>query len=329
MRVSETMPMTDREVRDYFKSRSSDGKLRDRAMHADRLLREIADAESGKVSIEADGTAAQRVDDVTFDALHNLFTNRTCALHVRNFVSSATCTVLNKWIMSKSQYMWKNTDMYYGLGLPVNSLHGPTANHCLRYFKQAIPTMRKIRETSKSLAPLDKLRLELDEAWPAGARISTDNPYRRKMFVGLARVMRPEGLVGAATATEGLIHVDAPVFGDAAQGVFSANVYLKMPPKGGELVVWNIAVKQNAQSRRKAVLVALLANAFSDDHREKVQSALRKILPSPIIIKPAAGDLIILNSGRPHAVRRFSQGLRITMQTFIAYQEGQTLQLFS
>ena len=41
------------------------------------------------------------------------------------------------------------------------------------------------------------------------------------------------------------------------------------------------------------------------------------------------GDLIILNSGRPHAVRGFEDGVRISMQTFISYRKDNILQLFS
>jgi hypothetical protein len=294
------------------------------------LRQTIAHAESEQVSVKPDRTRAHRADQLTFDALNSLFVNRSCAIHIPNFVPSATCRILNKWITSNlPNTKWKNTDMYYGLGLPVNTMLGPTANHCLRYLHQAIPTMRRIREASKRLAPLDKLRLELDEAWHFGARISTDNPYRRKMFVGLVRAMRPEGLVGKMTSTEGLIHVDAPVFVDGTQGVFSANVYLKVPPQGGELSIWNIALTDSAESTQNRVMAALLENAFSPEHRENVQSALRRMLPPPIVIKPTAGDLIILNAGRPHAVRGFSKGLRLSMQTFIAYQEGQPLLLFS
>jgi hypothetical protein len=294
------------------------------------MLRELCSfiEENGEQLIESDGTPVLKRKELDAESLRAMFHNEACALHIPQFVSKKTCTQLSRWMMTTSKITkWKTTDMYFGLGLPVQSMYGPRVENCLNYFRHAVPTMRRLREAVDGTVPLDKLRLELDEVWPTGAQVSADNPYNRKMFVGLGRVMRPEGAIGKDTKTEGLIHVDAPTRLDPDDGAFSANVYLQVPTEGGELAVWNVNERPNSTVGR--ILETLLRNAFYPDFRERIQRAMRTILPRPIEIKVKPGDLVIINTGRPHAVRGFSKGIRVTMQTFVTQKTGCPLQLYS
>jgi len=210
------------------------------------------------------------------------------------------------------------------------------------YFDGALACMRELREgnsssssttstsSSKSgqgqepipelpvLGPLDKLRLELDEIFPAGATVTKHPKDGRPFVAGLARVMQ-----GPTQHLEGFIHVDDihPISSD--EGLFSANLYLELPfTGGGELLIYDVEVRSRWEFYTNASALALLTHPG-----EAGQDILRSRLPKPKIIKPAPGDLILLSAQRPHAVAGFPLGTRVSIQSFLSYKKGQPLQL--
>lgn len=321
-------PMCDEELRAEFE-RQRDAKPPAKTP-TKRVTDVLAQLEAvDDVRLESDGAGVATCSELTPSALEDLFANRTCALRVPGFTDTNSCKELARWLADRPAQTWGNADTAYSAGIPLNALSW-SVDEAIAYFKEALPAMRAIRGAAKGLSPLDKLRLELDELWPSGATVSRDNPYRRKMLVGLARVMRPETLLDGITHIEGIIHTDSSMFLDSERGLFSANVYLDVPTSGGELNIFPVAMQQPEHLQKLVRVIAyLLQYSFDPVHRERVQRQLHALLPPPVTLTPSAGDLIVLNTGRPHAVRGFTEGTRVTLQAFARHEGARPLQLFS
>ncbi|NBD31407.1 MAG: hypothetical protein GVY17_00140 [Cyanobacteria bacterium] len=96
----------------------------------------------------------------------------------------------------------------------------------------------------------------------------------------------------------------------------AANIYLQTQPEGGELMLWDH--KCNTQTEY---------DALRDGDSYALDAT--KLSAPAISIKPEAGDLILFESTRVHAVRPGKCCSRITMSTFIGYNKNQPLQFFS
>jgi len=175
------------------------------------------------------------------------------------------------------------------------------------YFATSREVMRILRgEEGAILSPLDKLRLELDDAWPAGANVCKHEG--RPFLAGLPRVMH-----GPTKWLQGFCHVDDISPCVAGKGLFSANVYLETPPVGGNLEIWPVTWRSKEAFEKHFELIQLFT--MQD---EAAQTRLRALLPKPIEIQVLAGDLIILCAKRPHAVQGFAFGTRVSVQSFVS-----------
>lgn len=173
-----------------------------------------------------------------------------------------------------------------------------------RYWDHALEWVRELRACCQPvLSPIDKFRLELDEVWPCGATIQTLGG--RKMFVGLVRLFSD---LAYAEAHQDLLEWDAKSCDCTAdlEGQFSANIYLEMPPKGGELCIWNRSFNLEEYQKLQN------KNSYGIDG-----SSLRD---ESLCIAPQVGDLILFNSRNIHAVQPSIGGERITWSTFIGYR---------
>jgi len=178
-----------------------------------------------------------------------------------------------------------------------------------QYYAEAQRMRTTIRNTCfPYLSPIDKLRVELEEVWFAGARL--ENIHGQPMMVGIARMFED--------SFELPPHQDVlarDIVDNSSDGMLlsqlSANIYLREAKFGGELEIWGI----------KPSYQEFLKLACDDLHFDQ-----NKLPPSEVLYKPCAGDLVLFDSGRVHAVRPSKQGPRVSMSCFVGYR-GQNMPL--
>ncbi len=253
-------------------------------------------------------------------ALEALFNDEIYVLVVRNYVRGELSRKYGEIIFSSDElekYYYEVSDsgerksLFLGVsryGVSFSTTFGRPENspEKQKYYISALPNITRIRELfDPYLSPIDKLRLDLDELYVHGANIAQFE--NKKMFCGIARVTHCD-----LDLQERNPHVDSlpPEF--FLQRQFSANIYLSTPPVGGDLIVYPMKP----------------LSAQEVDDFEANQKLWSSKLPEGIRIKPNNGDLILINTRRPHAVTKFTDGTRVSLQTFIGVNENRPLQLW-
>ena len=218
------------------------------------------------------------------------------------------------------------------VGTPHNVAAAAGAGALESYFAGSVAQTRKWRRPASGggrelLGPLDKLRLELDEEWPEGCLLARDPSTRRPFLPGIPRIMRPPQRFDPAAQAQrwsrGFCHVDELDIMRRDRGLYSANVYLQCAPSGGELLVWPITFATRWDFYRHAATLSLCLS-----QERWAQEALWERLPPPVLVKVSEGDLVLLCTQRPHAVRGpVLGGTRVSMQGFLSFREGQPLRM--
>lgn len=169
-----------------------------------------------------------------------------------------------------------------------------------RYHDAAIPAIRDVRSMfHPHLAPVDRLRLELEELWPAGANLM--RLRGRACFVGAIRVFQPD-------KSEFYPHndaIDQETDAPEIEGILNqlvANIYLQMPEEGGALRLW-----LREPTPREAEIIV------------EVEGLEPETIEPPVLeIRPEAGDLIIFSPRMLHAVTPCRGKHRVGAAAFIA-----------
>jgi hypothetical protein len=250
--------------------------------------------------------------------LADLFRGEACLAIVKAFASPAMCARITEYVrhrVTASPYTHEVYEhgqvqhVYFGVdrvGVPFNSTLTvvDTARAREHYYAEALPTIRRLRAAAApELSPIDRLRLELDELWPRGAHIGSFEG--RSMFVGIVRAMQPSRSEGSELHP----HFDAlPASVARFDGQFAANIFVSVPPAGGELEVWDVPPFEPTG---------------------ELPDEWRLVGGEPVAVKPEVGDLILFNARKPHAIRRFSGCDRISVQTFIGYRQDGPLLLWN
>ena len=203
------------------------------------------------------------------------------------------------------------------VGVPLNEAYGAllapsdqsrSARALIDYQEAALPGIRRLRTAgAPDLGPIDRLRLELDEICPQGAQLAVIQG--QKAFAGIGRVVRATPNAGPGDPEPHMDVLPRSILELAAQ--LSAISYLRVPREGGELEVWDLAPRE------------------LQEHLQRFGGLRRAELPPPCRIEPRVGELILINTRLPHAIRPFSAGVRVVVQTFVGLRTNGALCLWN
>ena len=304
------------------KSNQEKWKIRDfiqRKIHKLQISKKLFKLfETHLKACESDGSMVIVEKKLSSDSLQALIVeNNACAIHVPGFCSSDIAESLSKRAIEEYTH-WKlggtiNTDMFYAGGSIPKEVADRSWADFHRYFGEWEDFICRQRAMSEGSWAVDRLRLELDEAWPSGTYLG--RYLGRKLRPAIMRIMHEENDFFSASK-HGLIHADDFPKLKSSWGTFSANIYLKIPEEGGELYIWSINLKKT-KGIRGYLSAQILAMIMNQGYVFDMQPEILKLLPPPHIIKPKSGDLVILHSGRPHSVAPVTKGVRVTNQSFI------------
>ncbi len=256
-------------------------------------------------------------EEIISEDIKKLVSSELSVLVIKNFYPKQVCRKIVKEVLSQPKDIEKYThevivdgkvhQEYFGvdrLGVPFNLTYNGNALAKKRYYHDVTRAHSNFRQLSKPLlAPIDLLRLQLDERYNLGATIASFEGL--KMRAGIIRITESK----YSHMSEEQPHFDAlPLKYAELNAQLAANIYLDVPEEGGELEVWDVQPLSPL---------------------DKTPSNWRNSLMEPIRIKPAEGDLIIFNCRMPHAIRSFKKGKRITAQVFIGIQQERPLQLWN
>ena len=238
----------------------------------------------------------------------------TLAILIKNFYPEDLSKKAAEKAISHSNvgsYGKKFASVVNRIGMPhVDTLENQSLLN--RYHSEAIPSIHDIRKLFyPSISPVDHLRLLLQELWPSGANIQQLN--EKTCFTGAIRLFAPK--VGTFIPHTDRIETenDAPELKDIA-GQLAANIYLNIPKQGGELCLWD----REATPEEEVVIKQLKG------------LDMESLSPPAIKLSPSAGDLIIFNSRKLHAVTPCVESTRVSMATFIGiYGENRPLTYWS
>ncbi|AXK79660.1 2OG-Fe(II) oxygenase [Pseudolabrys taiwanensis] len=247
-------------------------------------------------------------NEVTRGDLSELFNGTLTAIRIPDFYSPDAAAAISRALLKSDLHgTYENAPAIGRIGQSFFETQA-SDDAARRYKKNSIKWIRELRAgLHPHLTPIDRIRLEMEELWPAGAQLGTMNGT--KMFAGLARTFA-EG--SYAEPHQDILAWDAPTQPEAREitSQVAMNVYLTMPEAGGSLTLWDISYDQQEYDRRR----------IKDSYGLR-----REELPVPTAtLQPRVGELILFNATKVHAVEIIQRGQRVTWSCFIGYRNDQS-----
>ncbi|WP_306031425.1 2OG-Fe(II) oxygenase [Stappia sp. MMSF_3263] len=238
--------------------------------------------------------------ELTAESIRKLVAKNIDAIHVPGFYPSDLSAEFSRRIAGHSDLeAYKVQNALKRLGMGYVDV-GKDADNASRYHSEAVRSIWGIRDlVYPRMTPLDHFRLLLEEVWPAGATIQTIDG--QKSFVGTCRVIEPGATMLPHNDRLARMLVDGQ---SGLTGQLAVNVYLDMPPSGGDLELW------------------LSEPTPEQDKIQETSDGLeRSELSEPrMVIRPQNGDLVLFNSQLIHCVSPGVGGQRVTMSCFVGYR---------
>ena len=245
-------------------------------------------------------------DKLNAEDVYLLATKKIAAIRISNYYPTELCAEITQKILRENRAgSFAKAPHVKRIGMPHFDIVNPQSFNL--YHEIALENIEKLRDIyAPYLSPIDKFRLNLDEIWPAGAKI--ESLYGKKCFVGLCRII--EGVSGSTLQP----HIDRlsrdskdSFAAHSLQSQLAANIYTSTPDVGGELEVW-------------------LQEPDIEEYEREVEKTGsyhvdRETLGKPdAVILPRVGDLLLFNSRCFHAVRESHGGIRSSIAAFVGYR---------
>lgn len=263
-------------------------------------------------------------NELTKDLLKELLNDEIYALIIKGYINEDLCRYMTKKILSSKfvvphPHEIRQNDgsikyLDYGvdrIGISYHETYGKVegSKEYNNYYSNRDFYMRELRSLAAPYQyPMDKFRLDMDDK--CSVRVNLGAFDKNKMFCGVVRIMNAEKSI----LVEEQPHFDSlPGHKAAIQNQYAVNIYLHVPDKEGELELWSVNP---------------LSNLDIDSFDEKDKKDWRSLLPKSFLIKPEVGDAIIFNTRRPHAVRSFSEGKRISIQSFLGVHKNKDISIW-
>lgn len=225
------------------------------------------------------------------------------AIRVQSFYPEELCRIITKKLIESPLYavndkptLANRIGQSFFLGYESRDIKE-------NYWANAVKISQEIRNLcAPYISPIDKLRVELDELWPAGAMLASIEGH--KMYAGVVRVIKQGGSSEPHQDTLPW-HVKDCAVAQSFIGQLSANTYLSMPPEGGELQLWRLSLneEQSALLETKGSYGLDGSSLPPPDHE----------------IRPTNGELILINTRRVHAVKECRGTYRVSWSNFIGF----------
>ncbi|MEV5692561.1 2OG-Fe(II) oxygenase [Micromonospora globbae] len=241
-------------------------------------------------------------DELTTETLIRLSERKIAAIHVREYYPTGIADQVAQQAVNHPALETYNTQGTRAVG----RVHLPhfdarwNEEISQRYHDEAIASVRDVRAMFHPyLAPVDRLRLDLEEIWPTGANLM--RLRGRPCFVGAFRVFHP----GTSEFDPHNDAIDQETDAPEIEGIVNqlvANIYLKVPQQGGELHLW---------TREPTI-------AEAEELRESSGLAREAVGKPDLEITPASGDMVLFSSRMLHAVTPSRGEHRVGAAAFIA-----------
>lgn len=244
-------------------------------------------------------------------------------IRLRNHYPAAGCEKLAAWAALHTQIQnYCSSDAAgrlslsdtFRIGRPLSEFYTHFADAASRAYPDALDSYLNQDALTEELrrvtwpydSPIEMLKEQLEYVWPSGVRLAKIGG--RSAFAGVTRLIRAGD--GSLCPEPHMDWVPETILKYRAQ--LSGITYLAMPQCSGELEVWKISLDH----------LKVLANINGRIRRSD--------LPAPVTIEPKVGDLILINTRRPHAVRAMAESDRIVQTSFIGGDHvGRPLELWS